>query len=101
MNKAKWFLSYALAASFLSAVADRFGLWGKAGDPGVAWGNFESFLAYTKYLNPWAPDILISPLGYIATILEVVLGVVLLTGFKNKLFALVSLYFYYVHLLWR
>jgi thiosulfate dehydrogenase (quinone) large subunit len=31
------FLRIALAISFLSAVADRFGLWGAYGQPNVAW----------------------------------------------------------------
>jgi uncharacterized membrane protein YphA (DoxX/SURF4 family) len=90
MNKANKILSYALAASFLSAVADRFGIWGKAGVDGVVWGNFESFLAYTKYLNPWAPDFLISPMGIIATVLEVLIGALLITGYKRKQTALAS-----------
>lgn len=41
------FLRLALAAGFLSAVADRLGLWGPPGTPGVAWGGFGPFLAYT------------------------------------------------------
>src|SRR5262249_57164882 len=44
------FLRLALAAGFLSAVADRFGLWGPPGTPGVAWGGFDPFLAYTGNL---------------------------------------------------
>ncbi len=42
--------SKALAAGFLSAVADRFGLWGPTGTPGVAWGGFDPFLVYTRKL---------------------------------------------------
>src|SRR5262249_30584031 len=34
------FLRFALAFSFLNAVADRFGLWGAFGEPHVAWGTF-------------------------------------------------------------
>ncbi|HBL44992.1 MAG TPA: DoxX family protein, partial [Planctomycetaceae bacterium] len=34
---ALWFVRLALAASFLSAVADRFGLWGAVGTGEVAW----------------------------------------------------------------
>jgi len=83
-------LSIALAISFLSAVADRFGLWGAPGDAGVAWGNYESFLTYTKHLNAWAPDFLISTLGGLATALEIVLALCLLTGFKRNYAALVS-----------
>ncbi len=83
-------LSYALALSFLSAVADRFGLWGATGSPGIAWGNYTSFLAYTKHLNSWAPDFLISTLGGVATFLEVSLALCLLIGFKRKYAAFAS-----------
>lgn len=87
MNKdktAEYFLRYSLAASYLSAVADRFGVWGQAGDSGVVWGNFNSFLEYTQYLNPWAPVALANVLGYIATILEIILPLLLIVGFKVR-----------------
>lgn len=84
------FLRIALAASFLSAVADRIGLWGVAGEPGVAWGNFEAFLGYTAMLNPWAPEIFSNFLGYLATAIEVVLGVLLISGIKIRMAALAS-----------
>ena len=45
------FLRYALGLGFLSAVADRFGLWGAFGQPNVEWGNFSRFLEYTHTLN--------------------------------------------------
>jgi hypothetical protein len=48
---ASWLLRAALAFSFLSGVADRFGLWGPFGVAGVAWGDFERFTAYTALLN--------------------------------------------------
>ncbi len=89
-KNSKIFLRLALAASFLSAVADRFGIWGKAGSPGVAWGNMESFLGYTAMLNPWAPEFLSNSLGYVATGLEVVLGVFLIIGFRLKESSLIS-----------
>ena len=38
---------FALGASFLSAVADRFGLWGPYGAKNVSWGNFAHFVEYT------------------------------------------------------
>jgi hypothetical protein len=47
-------LRLALAVGLLSAVADRFGLWGPPGKPMVAWGTFTAFLAYTAQLNPGA-----------------------------------------------
>jgi hypothetical protein len=38
------FLRGVLGFSFLSAVADRFGLWGAYGRPHVAWGDFSHFM---------------------------------------------------------
>ena len=45
------FLRLALGLSFLSALADRFGLWGAFGRPNVSWGSFARFVAYTGKLN--------------------------------------------------
>jgi len=38
------FVRLALGVSFLSAVADRFGLWGVYGQPNVSWGNYARFV---------------------------------------------------------
>src|SRR5215471_19309287 len=57
------FLRLALAAGFLSAVADRFGLWGPAGTPGVAWGAFGPFLDYTGELLWFLPAGLVPAAG--------------------------------------
>lgn len=84
------FLRVALAASFLSAVADRFGLWGPAGTPGVAWGGFEAFLAYTGELLWYLPGALVTVAGWVATALEVALGVLLLAGLWPRAVALAS-----------
>lgn len=83
-------LRFSLAAAYLSAVADRFGLWGQPGSEGVAWGDFAHFVSYTKVLNPYFPDFVISPLAWIATILEVLLGVFLILNIRIKETALVS-----------
>jgi thiosulfate dehydrogenase [quinone] large subunit len=77
----EWFLRIALSAGFLSASADRFGMWPKEHS---AWGNWQSFVAYTKSLNPLVPEILIPFLAYAATGLEIGLGVLLLTTFKTN-----------------
>lgn len=84
------FLRVALAVTFLSAVADRFGFWGAAGDPGVAWGNFESFMAYTAFLNPWSPEGFVPTLAWAATLFEIVFAVGLIIGFKTRMFAVLS-----------
>ena len=85
-----YFLRLALAASFLSAVADRFGYWGAPGSPGVVWGNFQNFADYTGLLNWFLPQMLITPLAWIATVLEIILGVLLIVGFQTRITALAS-----------
>lgn len=85
------FARIALALSFLSAVADRFGLWTSLlGSENVAWGNMESFTAYTGILIPWAPKLILPFLAWSATIAEIVLGVLLLIGFQTRIVALLS-----------
>jgi thiosulfate dehydrogenase (quinone) large subunit len=88
--KTKWiklFLRLALSFGFLSAVADRLGWWPKEVS---AWGDFDSFLSYTASLVPWAPSNFIPFIGSCVTILEAILGLFLLLGFKTKLTAQVS-----------
>lgn len=84
------FLRLALAASFLSAVADRLGLWGPPGSAGVVWGDFASFTKYTALLNWFVPEGLVPALAWTATVLEVILGVFLILGFQLKKTALAS-----------
>ncbi len=80
----------ALGIGFLSAVADRFGLWGPPGTPGVSWGNFQNFLAYTAKLNPWSPLSWIPTLGWIATLCESCFGVALIIGYRTRIAAVLS-----------
>lgn len=80
----------ALAAGFLSAVADRFGLWGAPGTPGVAWGEFEAFRNYTGELLWYLPDTLVTFAAWMATILEIGLALGLLAGVWLRWFALFS-----------
>src|SRR5215469_9535928 len=83
-------LRIALAAGFLSAVGDRFGLWGKLGAPKVAWGDWENFISYTAKLNWFLPRSLIEPVGVLATFLEIILAIGLLAGIWLRCFALAS-----------
>jgi hypothetical protein len=39
---AEWSLRVTIAAGFLSAVADRFGLWGPPGAANIDWGGLEA-----------------------------------------------------------
>lgn len=84
------FVRLSLAAGFLSAVADRFGLWGPPSDSQVAWGTFSRFLDYTAQLNPYLPGELVPTLGATVTVLEVLLAAALLVGWKLKWTGLAS-----------
>lgn len=84
------FLRVALGAAFLSAVADRFGLWGPPGTKNASWGDFAHFMQYTRQLNPWAPAALIPTLAWAATGAELVLGVALVLGLFTRWAALLS-----------
>jgi uncharacterized membrane protein YphA (DoxX/SURF4 family) len=84
------FLRAALGFSFLSAVADRFGLWGEYGQPHVAWGDFSHFVAYTGKLNWFVPASAMTALAWMATAAETVLGVALLLGMFPRLIAALS-----------
>ncbi|QDT55727.1 hypothetical protein Pan44_37730 [Caulifigura coniformis] len=84
---ATWIVRLALSAAFLSAVADRLGLWGPPGAEGVAWGNVSEYEAYVARLNWFLPQALIPAVGWIATCAEVVLAVALLIGWRLRLVA--------------
>lgn len=77
-------LRLALGIAMLSAVADRFGLWGTYGTPNVAWGNWDNFIAYTHQLNYFVSLPVATVLGTIATALEILLGLLLVAGYKTK-----------------
>jgi uncharacterized membrane protein YphA (DoxX/SURF4 family) len=83
-------LRIGLGVGFLSAVADRLGLWGAFGQPNVEWGNFSRFLEYTHTLNWYLPAGMIPLLGVIATGAEILLGLLLLVGWHIRAAALLS-----------
>jgi len=70
----------ALGAAFLSAVADRFGLWGKYG----GWGNFATFEKYTAQVNSFLPAFTIPFLAWTATGAELSLGIALIIGIRTR-----------------
>ena len=83
----KLFLRLTISFGFLSAVADRVGIWSKEVS---VWGNWENFLNYTQLINPWIPNSLISTIGIIATVAEVIFAIFLIIGFKTEMFAKLS-----------
>jgi len=80
----KLFLRFGIGIGFLSAVADRFGLWPQEIS---AWGNWDNFMAYTQIINPLIPESLIPFSAVLATAAELLFGICLLLGFKTELVA--------------
>jgi uncharacterized membrane protein YphA (DoxX/SURF4 family) len=89
-NYSSLLLRMGLGVGFLSAVADRFGLWGAFGQPNVDWGNFSQFLQYTHTLNWYVPPGMIPLLGVVATGAEILFGLLLVIGWRTRAAALLS-----------
>ena len=87
---AAWVVRLALAASFLSAVADRLGLWGPPGAAGVAWGNVAQYEAYVGTLLWFLPSALVPAFGWAATVAETLIALGLLLGWRLRWFALAA-----------
>jgi uncharacterized membrane protein YphA (DoxX/SURF4 family) len=84
------FARFALGASFLSAVADRFGLWGPNGAKNVSWGNFAHFVHYTGVVTPLFPSSSTVSFAWAATVAETLLGILLIAGFKIRMVSVLS-----------
>lgn len=87
LGVAKLILRFALAAAFLSAVADRFGFWGAPGEPNVAWGEFPAFVDYTAQVNSFLPASLAPILAWVGTALELLIALALIAGFRIRITA--------------
>ena len=84
------FLRLALGISFLSAVADRFGIWGVYGQRNVAWGNYARFVDYTAKLDWFLPAAMTPAVALIATAAEALFGLLLVLGWKTRITAFLS-----------
>ena len=83
-------LRVCLSAGFLSAIADRFGLYGPPGTAGVSWGDWAHFLQFVAYLNSFMPKALIPTIGVVETVIEFTLAVALLVGVYQRIVAWAS-----------
>src|SRR5262249_76516 len=84
------FARLALGASFLSAVADRFGLWGPYGAKNVSWGNFAHFVEYTGAVTSLFPSSLTVSFAWAATVTKTLFGILLVAGFKTRMASVLS-----------
>lgn len=74
-----------LGLDLLGAVADRFGAFGPPGGSGVSWGSWDAFVDYTARLLPGGlPRPLVTGASVLATVVEVVLGVLLVAGVQRR-----------------
>src|SRR5271156_3870250 len=90
VNWERWGILYArlaLGASFLSGIADRFGLYSGRN---VGYGNFDGFMQYTARVNSFMPASTIPFLAWAATAAELSLGLALVLGVRLRWVALGS-----------
>jgi uncharacterized membrane protein YphA (DoxX/SURF4 family) len=71
------YLRLALGASFLSGIADRFGLYTGRN---VGYGTFGGFMEYTTKVNSFMPGAVIPFLAWTSTVLELSFGLALVIG---------------------
>src|SRR5258708_23285237 len=84
------FARFALGASFLSAVADRFGLWGPHGAKHVSWGDFAHFVQYTGAGMSLFPSSLTVSFACATTTAQPLFGLSLISGFNIPMASLLS-----------
>jgi uncharacterized membrane protein YphA (DoxX/SURF4 family) len=71
------YLRLAIGVSFLSGIADRFGLYRGRN---VGYGNFAGFVQYTAKVNSFMPASTIPFLAWAATVAEFSFGLLLVVG---------------------
>jgi uncharacterized membrane protein YphA (DoxX/SURF4 family) len=84
------FARFALGVSFLSAVADRFGLLGPHGAKNVSWGDFAHFAEYTGEVMSLFPSSLTVSFAWAATVAETLFGILLIAGLKTRIASVLS-----------
>jgi putative oxidoreductase len=82
--------------AFFENVIDRLGFLGPPGAPGVSWGDFPHFIAYTAQVNAFAPAEMIPTLAVLATIAEGTFALTMLFGIRVRLAAAGSALLFFV-----
>jgi uncharacterized membrane protein YphA (DoxX/SURF4 family) len=98
-GRVRWWATIArmlIGVGFLENVADRLGLLGPPGAPGVSWGDFQHFIAYTAQVNAFAPAAIIPALAVLATIGESTFGLTMLLGVRIPLAAAGSALLFFI-----
>jgi hypothetical protein len=84
------FVRFALGSAFLSALADRFGVYGPPGSKYVGFGDWLHFVKFVAVLNWFLPKGFIPTVAVLETVIELALGVALLLGIYQRQVALSS-----------
>ena len=87
---AQLFLRIALGIGYLVPGLDRLGVWGRPGEKGISWGDWQHFMQYAGEVMGFIPAAIVNVLAVIATIAEIGFGLLLLLGKWTKIAALGS-----------
>lgn len=83
-NLPQLFLRLALGLGFIFPVMDRLGMLGAAGTHGNSWGNWTNFVVYTNSLMPYVNSSVANVMAAVATLGELVFGILLIVGYKTR-----------------
>lgn len=83
-NLSQLFLRLSIGTGYLVFGLDRLGVWGKNGEKGVSWGDWQHFVKYAEEVMSFLPASLAGILAVIATIAEIVFGILLILGKWTK-----------------
>ena len=78
------FLRCGLGASYLCAGLDRFGVWGPPGGARISWGDWSHFMQYAKQVMFFLPSNLAEVFAFIASLAEIIFGVLLIIGLFTR-----------------
>ena len=84
MNIAQFYLRLALGIDFLYLGLDRFGTWGPNGSANASWGDWQHFSAYAHELMFFLPADVAEGLAILATIGELLFGLLLIIGWNTR-----------------
>ena len=84
------FLRIALGAAYLAFGLDRLGIWGKAGQHNVSWGDWQHFKKYASEVMNFLPYSIAGIFAITATIAEISFGALLIIGKWTKYAAIGS-----------
>lgn len=84
------YLRIAIGTAYLWEVADRFGVFGKNGQPHVGWGDWAHFITYSRQVMSFLPGSFVPALATLATTGEGLFGALLIVGLFTRLAAIGS-----------